>query len=206
MNWQQQYDRQQYDQQQYGQQQQYDQQQQYGQQYGGYGHKPGLKEIMTMHLYTPMEPETQDYIKDNVQYYMPKFWEMKTSKKNTSWNFASFFLTAYWLIYRKMYAYGFIYLGACALCGIIPFIGSVLSIILGIGGAVLGGIYGNYIYMMEVEKRISQERAMPDMYKSAHRAKKSGTNIVVPLCLAGGVFLLFFILFIVIMAVGLMVM
>lgn len=44
----------------------------------------------------------------NATYYVEKFKVMDEKKTTISWNWASFFFSAYWFMYRKMYAAGLI--------------------------------------------------------------------------------------------------
>ena len=44
-------------------------------------------------------------IGQNRAYYLPTFMKMTNDKKNTKWNWASFLLTPYWLLFRKNYVF-----------------------------------------------------------------------------------------------------
>ncbi len=46
------------------------------------------------------------FIAVNTQRYIPKFASMSQKRKKVSWNWASFFLHGYWLLYRKCYKEG----------------------------------------------------------------------------------------------------
>ncbi len=43
----------------------------------------------------------------NTEYYIPRFRRISGGKR-LSWNWAAFLLTPFWLLYRKMYGYGFL--------------------------------------------------------------------------------------------------
>ncbi len=43
------------------------------------------------------------------EYYLPRFRRMSRTSR-ASWNWASFLLTPYWLLYRKMYVYGILFI------------------------------------------------------------------------------------------------
>jgi len=42
----------------------------------------------------------------NSRYYLPRFSKMARTKQRASWNWAAFFVTPYWLMFRKQYAAG----------------------------------------------------------------------------------------------------
>ncbi len=48
------------------------------------------------------------FVAVNTQRYIPKFADMSRRKKKASWNWASFFLRGYWLLYRKCYKEGIV--------------------------------------------------------------------------------------------------
>jgi hypothetical protein len=76
------------------------------------------------------------------EYYIPKFQEMKSQNKKTTWNWAAFFFAPFWFMYRKMYGYGFAALGVAFLVSLInaPFIA-----FLSLGGYIIIGLFANYI-------------------------------------------------------------
>lgn len=97
------------------------------------------------------------------EYYVPKFQEMKQQNKKTSWNWAAFLVAPYWFIYRKMYGYGYGILAVALILSLIP----VLSFF-ALGGYIALGIFGNYIYMSELEKKALQVKAMTEPYRSQY--------------------------------------
>lgn len=105
------------------------------------------------------------------EYYVPKFQEMKQQNKKTSWNWAAFLVAPYWFIYRKMYGYGYGILAVALILSLIP----VLPFF-ALGGYIALGIFGNYIYMSELEKKALQVRAMTEPYRSQYIYKNGGTN------------------------------
>ncbi len=48
-------------------------------------------------------------VNTKTDYYIPRFYRM-TRGNRASWNWAAFLITPYWLLYRKMYAYGIVFL------------------------------------------------------------------------------------------------
>ena len=117
--------------------------------------------------------ELQQLVETNSEYYMPKFEDMNTQNKKTSWNWAAFLFTPYWLIYRKMYAYGAVALGILFL---LSFFGNVFGSLLALCGYVVMGIYGNYVYMKFLRNKMEQVHSMNEPYKTQFIAKNRGVN------------------------------
>lgn len=46
------------------------------------------------------------FVERNAHYYLPRFKKMHKKDTSTSWNWAAFLLTPYWLWYRKQFLYG----------------------------------------------------------------------------------------------------
>lgn len=120
------------------------------------------------------DQEMANFIGENNQYYISKFNEMKRENKQTTWNWSAFLFTAYWLIYRKMYAQG---VALMAISFVISLIGGGFSFLLGLALDVAIGLYGNYIYEKQLEKCIAQSKNINEPYKSQYIAKNTGTNM-----------------------------
>lgn len=105
------------------------------------------------------------------EYYIPKFQELKQQNKKNSWNWAAFWITPYWFIYRKMYGYGYGILAAAFILSFIP----VLSVFT-LGGYIALAIFANSIYMNELEKKANQAKGMTEPYKTQYLQKNGGTN------------------------------
>lgn len=118
--------------------------------------------------------ELARFIGENSQYYISKFNEMKRENKQTTWNWSAFLFTAYWLIYRKMYAQG---VAVMAISFVISLIGGGLSFLLGLALDIAIGLYGNYIYEKQLQKCIAQSKNINEPYKTQYIAKNTGTNI-----------------------------
>ena len=92
-------------------------------------------------------------------YYLQKW-----TKGKNSWNWAAFFLSFFWLGYRKMYKYIFLFLGifliidlAISIFGIDD---TVLNNVIGIAVAVTLGISGNNLYRQHALKKIRESMEM----------------------------------------------
>ena len=116
-----------------------------------------------------MDPLLQQLVGVNTEYYMPKFWQMRTQGKMTSWNWAGFLITPFWMIYRKMYAYGAITLAVALVLGLIN---TLLTLV----GYVVCGIFANYLYMTHLDKLVRQARAMNEPYRSQFISSNAGVN------------------------------
>lgn len=107
------------------------------------------------------------------EYYIPKFQQMKTQNKKTSWNWVAFFFTPYWFMYRKMYGYGFATLGVAFL---ITLINAPIFSFLSLGGYITMGIFANYIYMQWLEKHANQVKTMNEPFRTQFIQKNGGVN------------------------------
>jgi hypothetical protein len=119
------------------------------------------------------ESELQQLVGTNAEYYMPKFGDMNTQNKKTSWNWAAFLITPYWLIYRRMYAYG---AGALGILFLLSFFGTVFGSFLALCGYAVMGIYGNYVYMRFLKNKMEQVYSMNEPYRTQFIAKNRGVN------------------------------
>ena len=125
------------------------------------------------------DPIVQQLVGEKSEYYMPVFWQMRTQNKMTSWNWAAFLITPFWMIYRKMYAYGAIVLGVALVLGLI-------SPLLTLAGYVACGIFANYLYMTHLDKLAQQARAMNEPYRSQYIATNAGVNMTAAIGAAVG--------------------
>ena len=107
------------------------------------------------------------------EYYIPKFQEMKTQNKTTSWNWAAFLFAPYWFMYRKMYSYGII---AMSIAFLLSLINVPAISFLSLGGYVAIGVFGNYMYMNWHEKNAQQAKTMAEPTKSQFVQKQGGVD------------------------------
>ena len=126
----------------------------------------------------------------NADYYVPRFKEFKETKRPNSWNWAAFWLGPYWLIYRKMYLFGYLTLAATVLSSIVACFSTI-----SIGGYVLWGIFSTRTYMAQLEKKAREVDGMPEPYKTTLIEQKGGVNIVAPILTAVGHFILTILIF-----------
>ncbi|MGL5347068.1 MAG: zinc-ribbon domain-containing protein [Peptostreptococcaceae bacterium] len=118
-----------------------------------------------------------DFIQKNPEYYIPKFEQMQEYEKSTSWNWASFFILPLWLLYRKMYAYGFGVMVASFILSYIPFIGFISAFAI----PILGGLFGNSLYLKHVEKNLGEISNINEEARHRVIISKGGVNLVLPI-------------------------
>lgn len=92
---------------------------------------------------------------DDIRAFTGKEYYVKARHRIKKWNWAAFFLGNLWLLYRKMYLFGFSYL---LFSYLIDFFLPESYIILIIG--IIFGFIGNSIYLKFVEKKIQHISSM----------------------------------------------
>ena len=130
------------------------------------------------------ESYTQDelslFLEKNQSYYLEKFNLIEKTGDKKAWNWCSFLIGGYWMLYRKMYVQAIIYIIANLILGCIPFIGWALSLALCVGL----GIFGNSLYLDHIKKTFSEIGFADSNMRSTLINKKGGTNLVLPILLA----------------------
>jgi len=112
------------------------------------------------------------FVGDNASYYINKFSKIKQSGNKGSWNWSAFIFCTYWLIYRKMYTWGFVVAGiglATSSMAISGFIGTGLSIYI--------GIMGNSIYLNHIEKELAEANNLDEDAKQQLFREIGGTSM-----------------------------
>ncbi len=127
----------------------------------------------------------------NQDYYMRRFHDFKRNgKAGISWHWQAFFITFYWLLYRKMWLNAFIYFLTPYLALILMSIISALSgdaagIVMGIGYLlcmagifILPPLYANALYYRHCRKKIAEAKASPGGLERqlGELAAKGGTS------------------------------
>ena len=125
----------------------------------------------------------------NAEYYKAKFRKFEIRGVETfapTWNWAAFLFTFWWMLYRKLYLWAFLWL----LLTFIPYFGLVFWI--------AAGITGNYLYYRHAMSRIRDARsAQPPHQLPTVLAELGGVNEwVIPVAIVVTLgFLLLFALF-----------
>ncbi len=120
--------------------------------YGGVPHEEKIEDVSAEDLVT--------FTGSNSAYYLPKFYKMSRGGSKCMWNWASFFLTPYWLLYRKNFLSGILvllfYIGKTIVNGFILY-GTIIPSIMDASGsytlgalqnALLGGDFTIYMWIL----------------------------------------------------------
>lgn len=106
------------------------------------------------------------------EYYLPRFEKMETLNSVTGWNWAAFFFSTVWMMYRKMYVFG----------GAVWLASNLLSAIglgsLGVVISIAMGVLGNYLYMKDINNRVDKAMDMQPEERELYIQKNSGTGWV----------------------------
>ncbi|MEO1053108.1 MAG: DUF2628 domain-containing protein, partial [Bacteroidota bacterium] len=109
--------------------------------------------------------EWKAFIGKETDYYLEK-WKRIKEGKTVNFNFFALLFGGLWLVYRKAYVAGFLYLGFIMIEGVVfetlafefDIIGNqyvLINAIIGIANALLMGIFGDWLYYTESAKRMS---------------------------------------------------
>ncbi len=109
-------------------------------------------------------------------HYIPKFQQLKQKQQKNMWNWSAFLMSGYWFLYRKMYVYGAAAIGASVLFSFIPGLW-FLSLFV----SVAAGLFGDYLYMTDVEKKAAAMKQIPDFGKAQYVSQNGGTNTMWPI-------------------------
>lgn len=122
--------------------------------------------------YILYEDEENRLIGTKVDYYRNKFNEMRVLNQKVSLNWAALFFGVFWMLYRKMYgvAVGAIVLTIVA--GLLGAAGGAVSLVL----TVCYGLFGNYLYMMTVQKRVTELQQYTEPARSQYIEKYAGVS------------------------------
>ena len=122
--------------------------------------------------YVPYEQEENRFIRTNVEYYRGKFEEMRKFNQKVSMNWAALFFGVFWMLYRKMYGVAIGAVVATVLAGLLGTLGGVLGLAL----TLCYGLFGNYLYMMTVQKRVTDLQQFGEPARSQFIEKYAGTS------------------------------
>lgn len=122
--------------------------------------------------YIPYEAEENLFIGTNTEYYRSKFDEMRTLKQKVSLNWAALFFGIFWMLYRKMYGVAAGALVATVIAGLLGAAGGAVGLIL----TVCYGLFGNYLYMMTVQKRVTDVQRYAEPARSQYVEKYAGVS------------------------------
>lgn len=119
-------------------------------------------------------------------FYIARFAEMKQKNKKATWNWCAFLFGPAWMIYRKMYIYGGLYwLMSILIFDQLGFFDFVISILV--------GVFGNWLYMICLEKFAVDAKALQEPQKGEFIKKNGGTSATAVFVGMGVVFTLSFV-------------
>lgn len=122
--------------------------------------------------YIPYEAEENCFIGTNTEYYRGKFDEMRTLNQKVSLNWAALFFGIFWMLYRKMYGVAVGALIATVIAGMLGTAGGILGLVL----TVCYGLFGNYLYMMTIQKRVTDVQRYAEPARSQYIEKYAGVS------------------------------
>lgn len=91
---------------------------------------------------------TETFVGSNYYYYKTKWKNQTPDRSFSSWSWDTFFFPFFWLAYRKMYLYSFLFFIVSIPALIIPFAGIILHCLI--------GFYANYLYFKRCNKMIQK--------------------------------------------------
>lgn len=124
-----------------------------------------------------LDQEMPEFIGTKAEYYMTQFGQLKMNKKYNSWNWVAFLISPFWCLYRKMYVQGGIILGISFLLSLI---GGIFATIISWGMWAVVGVFANYFYMYDLEKRIRNGKILQGPGKYNYIQKYGDVNATIP--------------------------
>ncbi|MFB5762807.1 DUF2628 domain-containing protein [Paenibacillus medicaginis] len=131
--------------------------------------------------------EREQFVTDeNLRVFTMKNYFVDSRHKKVHWNWAAFFLTSFWLFYRKMYLLGLVYsIFTILVQYLIP--SSWAVFIINWTVSILFGMFGNAMYLKYAEKKISRicetyaddSARIPEFYDQGGTSLRSA--ILIPL-------------------------
>ena len=135
---------------------------------------------------TDIIDEIMPLVGENREFYLPRFEKIINEGAIFSWNWSAFFVSEYWMLYRKMYIYFFFVL---AVVLITPPISFGLFFLI----RILFGFTANRLYYEYLRKIAAKAKTMTEPYKTNYLAQKSGVSmngVLIFLCVAFILFIL----------------
>lgn len=131
-----------------------------------------LLDFLEQSDYIPYENEEDLFIGAKVEYYRDKFNEMRTLNQKVSLNWAALFFGVFWMLYRKMYGVAAAAIVLTILAGLLGAAGGAFGLALTVGY----GLFGNYLYMMTVQRRVTELQRYAEPARSQYIEKYAGVS------------------------------
>lgn len=122
--------------------------------------------------YIPYEEEENRFIGPKAAYYRSKFDEMRTLRQKVSFNWAALFFGVFWMLYRKMYEVAAAAIVLTVLAGLLGTAGGAFGLVL----TVCYGLFGNYLYMMTIQRRVTELQQYAEPARSQYIEKYAGVS------------------------------
>lgn len=119
------------------------------------------------------------FIGNKYDHYANKW--SRFAQKKIAWSWVGFFLSIFWMIYRKMYRYAALFFAAMMAVGVIEGmldVSNSVSQATNMAFSILLGLQGNYWYKLHAEQKIKRirETIVPEQMKE-ELARQGGTNL-----------------------------
>jgi hypothetical protein len=112
-----------------------------------------IQEIMTS---LNREENFATFIAEKTDYYLAKWDIFDNSNEKVSWNWAAFFFSAYWMMYRKMYAPAItVFVGIRIAKYMVALGGGEFYRLVAVVGLLATGALGNWIYYVYASRKIA---------------------------------------------------
>jgi hypothetical protein len=126
------------------------------------------------------------FVGKKLSFYLKKWEVMRVKGSINSWNWAAFFLSLFWLAYRKMYMFSAILVGVIVIESLAEYALGVpdrFSNVVGVIVSVVCSMQGNYWYKRHVERTVRDVMAQkrPVEETIAELARRGGTSVLAAL-------------------------
>ena len=122
-----------------------------------------------------------EFVGNNFVYYKRVFKQMEVTNKKVTWNWCSFLFGGSWFVYRKMWVPAIIYMVLTTTLTALQFFGIItndLLLIIDMILSIASGMFGNFIYMNYVNKKVKQMENMDDDQKFYFCKTKGRTSFM----------------------------
>ena len=127
------------------------------------------------------EENVKLFVGANYDYFLKKWEIFEHDKGVRAWNWIALLFGFFWMSYRKMYLYSWIFIGSVIVEGLLEFWfkfpdSFTRALYMGVNATFM--VYGNYWYKLHVEKKLKEITAMnpPDQVKN-ELARQGGTSV-----------------------------
>ncbi|KIL43955.1 DUF2628 domain-containing protein [Jeotgalibacillus soli] len=130
-----------------------------------------------------LDHQLKAFVTKNQHYYLPKSKRTEPYGRKSVFNLTAFFLTIYWLAYRRMYAQAFIVFGITVIPITIltsinapQWLVTIESLLVSLSIAIVYGVLGNRFYYNHAKKKIERLNIQADHLSSDDEAAIAGSG------------------------------